>query len=60
MNNFVGDGNGYVGNLALAPERAVTASVTFDLHAADRRWELQATPYAACAPRTVVLATSAC
>ncbi len=45
MNNFVGDGNGYVGNLALAPERAVTASVTFDLHAADRRWELQATPY---------------
>jgi iron complex outermembrane receptor protein len=45
MNNFVGDGNGYVGNLALAPERALTASVTIDLHAADRRWELQATPY---------------
>lgn len=45
MNNFVGDGNGYVGNLALAPERALTASVTFDLHGADRRWELQITPY---------------
>ncbi|MCB1561248.1 MAG: TonB-dependent receptor [Xanthomonadales bacterium] len=45
MNNFVGDGNGYVGNLALRPERAVTASATFDWHAADRRWELQVTPY---------------
>lgn len=45
MNNFVGDGNGYVGNLALRPERAVTTSVTFDWHAADRRWELQMTPY---------------
>ena len=45
MNNFVGDGNGYVGNLDLAPERAVTVSATFDLHAPDRRWELQFTPY---------------
>lgn len=45
MNNFVGDGNGYIGNLDLKPERAVTTSVTFDWHAADRRWELQATPY---------------
>jgi iron complex outermembrane recepter protein len=45
MNNFVGDGNGYVGNLALRPERAVTVSATFDWHAADRRWELQVTPY---------------
>ena len=45
MNNFVGDGNGYIGNLDLKPERAVTVSATFDLHAADRRWELQFTPY---------------
>jgi iron complex outermembrane receptor protein len=45
MNNFVGDGNGYIGNLDLKPERAVTTSVTFDWHAADRSWELQATPY---------------
>ena len=45
MNNFVGDGNGYVGNLALKPERAVTASATFDWHAANRSWELQVTPY---------------
>lgn len=45
MNNFVGDGNGYIGNLALRPERAVTVSTTFDLHAPDRRWELQFTPY---------------
>lgn len=45
MNNFVGDGNGYIGNLDLRPERAVTVSATFDLHAADRRWELQFTPY---------------
>ena len=45
MNNTVGDGNGYVGNLALRPERAATASTTVDLHAPDRRWELQLTPY---------------
>lgn len=45
MNNFVGDGNGYVGNLNLKPEVAHTLSATFDWHAADRRWELRATPY---------------
>ena len=45
MNNFVGDGNAYVGNMALRPERAVTASATFDWHAADRSWELQVTPH---------------
>uniref|UniRef100_Q478B7 TonB-dependent receptor n=1 Tax=Dechloromonas aromatica (strain RCB) TaxID=159087 RepID=Q478B7_DECAR len=45
MNNFVGDGNGYVGNLDLKPEKAYTASFTFDWHAADRSWELKATPY---------------
>ncbi|HOP16385.1 MAG TPA: TonB-dependent receptor [Gammaproteobacteria bacterium] len=45
MNNFVGDGNGYVGNIDLEPEKAHTVSATFDWHAADRHWELKATPY---------------
>lgn len=45
MNNFVGDGNGYVGNMDLKPEKAYTASLTMDLHAADRNWEIKATPY---------------
>ena len=45
MNNFVGDGNGYIGNLDLEPEKAYTLSVTFDWHATDRSWELEATPY---------------
>lgn len=45
MNNFVGDGNGYVGDINLTPETAYTVSATFDWHAADRSWELQATPY---------------
>lgn len=45
MNNFVGDGNGYVGNMDLKPEKAYTTSFTFDWHATDRSWELKATPY---------------
>jgi len=45
MNNFVGDGNGYVGNLDLKKEKANTLSATFDWHAQDRVWELKATPY---------------
>ena len=45
MNNYVGDGNGYVGNLDLKPETAHTLSATFDWHAADRGWEFKATPY---------------
>lgn len=45
MNNFVGDGNGYVGDVDLKPEKAHTASVTFDWHSADRDWEVKATPY---------------
>ncbi len=45
MNNFVGDGNGYIGNLDLEPEKAYTLSATLDWHAADRSWELKATPY---------------
>jgi iron complex outermembrane receptor protein len=38
MNNFVGDGNGYIGNVDLKPEKAHTLSATFDWHAADRNW----------------------
>lgn len=45
MNNTVGDGNGYVGNLALEPETASTVSATLDWHAPDRAWELRFTPY---------------
>ena len=45
MNNFVGDGNGYVGNLDLKPEKAHTLSATFDWHAANRDWEFKATPF---------------
>ncbi|MDT3735905.1 MAG: TonB-dependent receptor [Denitratisoma sp.] len=45
MNNFVGDGNGYIGNPDLKPEKAHTLSATFDWHAADRSWEFKATPY---------------
>ena len=45
MNNFVGDGNGYVGDIDLEPEKAYTASATFDWHSGDRNWEFKATPY---------------
>ncbi len=45
MVNWTGDGNGYVGNLDLEPEKANTVSATFDWHAADRHWEFKATPY---------------
>ena len=46
MNNFVGDGNGYVGNLNLRPEVANTLSVTADWHDADKEhWGVQLTPY---------------
>jgi len=45
MNNFTGDGNGYVGNLELDPETAYTLSLTVDWHAPDRDWYVQATPY---------------
>ncbi|MGB4360587.1 MAG: hypothetical protein WBJ19_09235 [Rhodoferax sp.] len=45
MNNFVGDGNGYVGNLGLVPEKANTLSATFDWHAADKAWGFKATPF---------------
>ena len=45
MNNMVGDGNGYIGNIDLKPETAYTVAATFDWHAADRSWEVKATPY---------------
>ena len=46
MVNFVGDGNGYVGNLALEPETANTLSVTAGWHdATGERWSLHVTPY---------------
>ncbi|MBT3067746.1 TonB-dependent receptor [Rhodoferax sp. U11-2br] len=45
MNNFVGDGNGYLGNLDLKPEVAHTLSATLDVHAPDRAWGFKATPY---------------
>ena len=45
MNNFVGDGNGYVGNPDLKPEKAHKLSATFDWHDAERSRELKLTPY---------------
>lgn len=45
MNNTAGDGNGYVGNVDLKPEKAAKLSATVDLHSADRRTELKLTPY---------------
>ncbi len=47
MNNFVGDGNGYVGNPDLKPEVAHTLSASADWHDADRtEWGIKATAYA--------------
>ncbi len=45
MNNFVGDGNGYVGDINLKPEQANTLSATFNWHAEDNAWDLKATPF---------------
>lgn len=45
MNNFVGDGNGYLGDVDLKPETAYTASVAFDWHAPDHHWTFTATPF---------------
>jgi iron complex outermembrane receptor protein len=42
MNNFVGDGNGYVGNLDLKPEVAHTVSASGDWHDAEQKdWRCQ-------------------
>ncbi len=47
MNNFVGDGNAYIGNLDLRPETAHTISGSADWHdAARERWKLKLTAYA--------------
>lgn len=66
MNNFVGDGNGYVGDIDLKPEKANTISVTADWHdATGKQWGLKLTPYysyvqdyidARCAPGTTCTA----
>ncbi|MGE5469268.1 MAG: TonB-dependent receptor [Bacteroidota bacterium] len=46
MNNWVNDGNGYVGNIDLKPEVAHTVSFTADWHDAARsRWGVKVTPY---------------
>lgn len=46
MINWAGDGNGYVGNLALKAEVAHTISASFDWHdAAQEKWGLKVTPY---------------
>ncbi len=46
MNNWHGDGNGYVGNLRLDPETAHTLSLTGNWHdAAKEDWNLTVTPY---------------
>ena len=45
MNNSVGDGNGYVGDIDLKPEQANTFSLTFAWQDGEGDWELKATPY---------------
>ena len=47
MNNFAGDGNGYVGDPDLKPERAQIASITLDWHAPgkEKAWRLRVTPW---------------
>ncbi|HQN64124.1 MAG TPA: TonB-dependent receptor [Methylophilus sp.] len=46
MNNWYGDGNGYVGNLNLDPEKAHTVSVAANWHDAGKReWQLRVAPY---------------
>ncbi len=46
MNNFVGDGNGYVGQVTLAPEVANTFSFASDWHDTNKEvWGFKANPY---------------
>ncbi|MDP3420823.1 MAG: TonB-dependent receptor [Thiobacillus sp.] len=46
MNNFVGDGNGYVGNLDLKPEVARTLSFAANWHDAGKKsWGVRVAPY---------------
>ncbi|GAB4396454.1 MAG: TonB-dependent receptor [Rhodoferax sp.] len=45
MNNFVGDGNGYVGNLALKPEVAHTLSARVNWHSASGDTRISVAPF---------------
>jgi len=46
MNNFVGDGNGYVGQVTLAPEVANTFSFASDWHDSNKElWGFKTNPY---------------
>lgn len=45
MNNFVGDGNGYVGDIDLKPEVAYTAHVSGEWRGAEGAWRLKLSPY---------------
>ena len=46
MNNFVGDGNGYVGDIDLKPEVAHTLSIAADWHdAGAKTWSLRVSPF---------------
>jgi iron complex outermembrane receptor protein len=46
MNNWVGDGNGYVGNLNLKPETAHTVSLSGEWHDAQHeKWNIRISPY---------------
>ncbi len=46
MNNWVGDGNGYVGDINLKPEVAHTVSATANWHDAKQEdWETKITPF---------------
>lgn len=46
MNNWLNDGNGYVGDISLNPEVAHTFSVAADLHDAERKaWQFKAMAY---------------
>jgi len=45
MNNTLGDGNGYVGNVSLRPETAWTASATWRWQSADAARRLELTPF---------------
>jgi iron complex outermembrane receptor protein len=45
MNNFVGDGNGYVGDVNLKPEVAYTLSLAGDWSGAEEAWGVRVSPY---------------
>lgn len=45
MVNWFGDGNGYVGDIDLKPEKAHTLSATFDWHTPNREAAFKVTPY---------------